>query len=64
MDLPRITVVTPSFNQAQFLEMTLKSVLDQNYPNLEYLLIDENTTIPAFKRELRWNDVYYRLSNN
>ena len=31
---------------------------------IEYLLIDENTTIPAFKRELRWNDVYYRLSNN
>jgi L-arabinose isomerase len=31
---------------------------------IEYLLIDENTTIPAFKRELRWNDVYYRLSSN
>lgn len=39
-DLPRITVVTPSYNQAQFLEATLLSVLGQSYPNLEYLVMD------------------------
>jgi glycosyltransferase involved in cell wall biosynthesis len=38
--LPRITVVTPSFNQAQFLERTIRSVLLQGYPNLEYLVVD------------------------
>lgn len=37
---PRITVVTPSFNQAEFLEETIKSVLDQGYPNLEYFVVD------------------------
>lgn len=39
-DWPRISVVTPSFNHAEFLEATLRSVLLQGYPNLEYLVID------------------------
>lgn len=37
---PRITIVTPSYNQGEFLEETIRSVLLQGYPNLEYLVID------------------------
>jgi glycosyltransferase involved in cell wall biosynthesis len=37
---PRITVVTPSFRQAPFLEQAIRSVLDQGYPNLEYIVLD------------------------
>jgi glycosyltransferase involved in cell wall biosynthesis len=58
--LPKISIVTPSYNQGQYIDETIKSVLAQDYPNIEYIVVDgastDNTVeiLKGYGKRIRW----------
>lgn len=58
--LPIISIVTPSYNQGQYIDETIKSVLAQDYPNIEYIVIDGGSTdntveiLKSYGERVRW----------
>jgi glycosyltransferase involved in cell wall biosynthesis len=64
---PKITIITPSYNQGQFLEETIRSVLLQNYPNLEYIIIDGGSmdnSVEIIEKYKGWIDYWISEADN
>lgn len=64
MDLnqyPLVTVITPTYNRADYIEETMKSILSQNYPNLEYIVLDDGSSdrtvdiLSAYSKQITWD---------
>lgn len=59
-ELPLVSVITPAYNSASFLDETIQSVLNQDYPRIEYIVLDDGSTddtlnvIKKYEEKIRW----------
>ncbi|WP_170428875.1 glycosyltransferase family 2 protein [Ruegeria arenilitoris] len=60
-DLPAISVVIPNYNCSAFIERTIKSVLDQNYPKLDLILADGGSTDGSLEIAERYRDAFSHI---
>jgi glycosyltransferase involved in cell wall biosynthesis len=64
-ELPMVTIVTPTYNQADYLSETIDSVLSQDYPNIEYIVIDDGSTDETREVLKRYDErVYWESQEN
>ncbi|ADJ28055.1 glycosyltransferase family 2 protein [Nitrosococcus watsonii] len=63
LKLPTISIVTPSFNQGEYVEWTVQSVLGQRYPNLEYIFMDGGSTDQTLDRIAPYRNRFFHFES-
>jgi glycosyltransferase involved in cell wall biosynthesis len=63
INLPRLSVVIPSYNQGEFIERTIKSIVDQDYPNLDLILMDGGSADDTMTIVERYRDHFSHISS-
>ena len=67
IDYPKISIITPSFNQGPYIEDTIELIVLQNYPNLEYMIFDggsEDNSVEIIKKYEKWIDYWESTPDN